>query len=77
MSNGTKIQKLPRCCKATAGYESVIEPAAAAPTIPPSVLMEQTIAMYCQTVNDLINKGYPRQMAEVAARQHVLGGSNG
>lgn len=71
MSNGQEIQKLPQCCKATAGYESVIEPAAA-PTIPPKDLMKQTIELYNKTVNELLSQGYPRQMAELAAKKHIL-----
>ena len=74
MSNGKQIQKLTPCVRATAGYASVIEPeeSAAAPTIKPKDLMEQTIDLYSKTVNDLITKGYPRQMAEKAAKKFIL-----
>lgn len=73
MSDGKQIQKIRQCCKATAGFESVIEPATA-PTIPPKDLMKATIELYNKTVNDLISQGYPRQIAEQVAKQHVLGG---
>ena len=73
MSDGVQIRKTPQCCKATAGYESVIEPAEA-PTVQPRDLMKATIELYNKTVNDLVNQGYPRQMAEKAAEKHVLGG---
>lgn len=73
VSDGTQIQKVRQCCKATAGYESVIEHVEA-PTIPPKDLMKQTIELYSKTVNDLLGQGYPRQMAELAAKKYVLGG---
>lgn len=70
-SNGGQVQKLPQCCKTTAGFASVIEPPEA-PTLPPKDLMKQTIELYSKTVNDLITQGYPRQMAEQAAKQYIL-----
>lgn len=73
MFDGVQIKKHTACCRATAGYESVIEPAEA-PTIPPKDLMKQTIDLYNKTVNDLLSQGYPRQMAEMAAKKYVLGG---
>ncbi len=73
MSNGSEIRKLDKCCKATAGYASVIEPDEA-PTIQPKDLMKAAIDLYNKTVNDLISQGYPRQIAETVAKKHVLGG---
>jgi hypothetical protein len=72
MSDGVQIKKLPQCCKATAGFASVIEEPPQALTIPPKDLMKQTIELYSKTVNDLLAQGYPRQMAEVAAKQYLL-----
>lgn len=69
--NGTEIQKLPQCCKATAGFASVIEPEEA-PTIQPKDLMKAAIELYSKTVNDLISQGYPRQIAEQVAKKHIL-----
>ena len=71
MSDGSFIQKLPQCCRATAGYESEIEPDEA-PTLPPKDLMKQTIALYKKNVNDLVSQGYPRQLAEQAAEQLIF-----
>lgn len=71
MSDGTQIGKLTQCCRATAGFASVIEPVEA-PTVPPKDLMKQTIELYSKTVNDLLNQGYPRQMAEAAAKKYIL-----
>ena len=73
MSNGSEIRKLDKCCKATAGYTSVIEPDEP-PTIQPKDLMKAAIDLYNKTVNDLISQGYPRQIAETVAKKHVLGG---
>jgi hypothetical protein len=73
-ATGNEVVKTRQCCKATAGFPSVIEPAqpAAAPTIQPKDLMKQTIDLYSKTVNDLITQGYPRPMAEMAAKKFIL-----
>lgn len=68
------IYKVRECCKATAGFESVIDEAPPAPTIPPKDIMKQTIELYSKTMNDLIAQGYPRPMAELAAKKYILGG---
>ena len=65
------VAKTQGCCRATAAYASVIEPPAL-PTINPRDLIKQTIDMYSKTVNELVNQGYPRAMAENAAKQHLL-----
>lgn len=67
--------KVRACCKATAGFESVIDEPPPAPTIPPKDLMKQTIELYSKTMNDLIAQGYPRPMAELAAKKYILGGN--
>lgn len=72
MSDGTQISKVRQCCRATAGFESVIEEQPQVPTIPPKDLMKQTIELYSKTVNDLIGQGYPRPMAELAAKKYLL-----
>lgn len=71
MFDGVQIKKLDKCCKATAGYESVIEPAEA-PTIPPKNLMKATIDLYKKNVKELVAQGYPRAMAEAAAEQLIF-----
>lgn len=71
LSDGVQIRKLDACCKATAGFASVIEPAEV-PTIPPQTIIKQTIELYSKTVNDLLTQGYPRAMAEAAAKQYIL-----
>lgn len=73
-TEGNYIYKVRECCKATAGFESVIDEPAAAPTIPPKDIMKQTIELYSKTMNDLIAQGYPRPMAEQAAKKYILGG---
>ena len=72
MSNGNRINKVRECCRATAGFESVIEEPPQAPTINPKDLIEQTIKLYSKTVNDLLSQGYPRQMAEAAAKKYIM-----
>ena len=75
--DGVQIRKTDECCKATAGFASTIvaDPApvaAATPTIPPKDLIKQTIELYSKTVNGLIGQGYPRTMAELAAKKFIL-----
>lgn len=70
------INKTRACCKATAGIDARIdadriEPPG--PTVPPKELMKQTIALYDKTLNTLLNQGYPRPIAEKAARKYILG----
>lgn len=73
---GNQINKLPQCCRATAGFESVIQqqpPQPEGPTIPPKELMKHAISLYSKTLSDLINQGYPKQIAEQVAKKYVLG----
>lgn len=72
--DGTFVHKVRECCKATAGFESTIEEPQS-PTIEPKTLMKQTIELYNKTINDLLNQGYPRAIAEQAAKTHILGGN--
>lgn len=67
-----QVSKTKQCCRATAGFASVIEEPLQAPTIPPKDLIKQTIELYSKTVNDLLNQGYPRAMAETAAKKYIL-----
>lgn len=68
------IYKARACCKTTAGFESVIDEPPPTPVIPPKEIMKQTIELYSKTMNDLIAQGYPRPMAEQAAKKYILGG---
>ena len=68
------INKTDDCCNATAGFASNIDDAPQVPTVPPLELMKQTIDLYSKTVNDLLNQGYPRPIAENVASKHLLGG---
>jgi len=71
-TKGAHIYKVRECCRATAGFESVIDEAPPAPTIQPKELMKQTLAMYKQLVSDLVAQGYPRAMAEQAAEKSMF-----
>uniref|UniRef100_UPI001CF507FC hypothetical protein n=1 Tax=Hymenobacter terricola TaxID=2819236 RepID=UPI001CF507FC len=44
----------------------------AAPAVSPEDLIKQTIELYSKTTNDLIAQGYPRAMAELAAKKFIL-----
>ena len=68
---GRLISKVRKCCIATAANAGEVVPAPE-PTIQPKELMEQTIKIYTQYVDDLIKQGYPRQMAERAAKKFIL-----
>lgn len=72
-SNDGLVDKTKECCKATAGFASNIDTTSNVPTIPPKELMKQAIDLYVKTVEDLVNQGYPRQIANTAAKKHVLG----
>ena len=67
-----QVCKTKQCCRATAGFESVIEVQPEAPTIKPSELMKATIDLYKSTVEALLKQGYPRPLAEKAAEKHIL-----
>ena len=69
------IQKARKCCEATSGFLVTIGPdrhETPLPTIQPKDLIKQTLDMYTKTVNKLVEQGYPRSMAETAARQYIL-----
>ena len=75
VDNDGLVYKTQRCKAATAGYEATIiadhvEPPV--PTVNPKDLIKQTIDLYAKTVNSLLNQGYPRAIAEQAAKQHIL-----
>lgn len=71
--NDGMISKVRECCRATAGFESNIEPAEV-PTVQPKVLMKQTIDLYDKTVKELMAQGYPQPIATATAKKYILGG---
>lgn len=71
-TDGEFIDKVRECCKATAGFASVIDEAPPVPTIQPRELMKQTIELYNKTVNELLSQGYPKSIAETVAKKHLL-----
>lgn len=70
-TNDGMISKVRECCRATAGFASVID-VPQAPTISPKEIMKQTIELYSKTVNDLIAQGYPKAMADTIAKKYLL-----
>lgn len=70
---GGLISKTTACCKATAGFQSTINTERDVPTVPPKELMSQAIDLYTKTLNDLLNQGYPRAIADKTAKKYVIG----
>lgn len=68
------IEKVPACCRATAGYPSTIDEPPPAPQVQPKEIIKQAIDTYTKTVSDLVKQGYPHVMAENIARKVLLGG---
>lgn len=70
------IEKTRACCKATAGFNSEIVKEYekdSLPTVEPKVLMREAILSYNKTLSELLNQGYPRQLAEKLAIKHTIG----
>ena len=74
-TDGILIHKARRCKEVTAGRsaliisDSVEEPT---PPINPKKIIKQAVSLYVKNVNDLVNQGYPRQMAEKFAVEQLL-----
>ena len=67
------IYKTKRCLDATAGYAVTLdEPTPKAPIVDPKQIIREALSIYNKTLNDLIKQGYPRQLAEKVAQQHLL-----
>ena len=67
------ISKVHECCKATAGFNTTIDTVPPpGPTVEPREIIRQTIDLYNRTLDDLMRQGYPRQLAQNAARQYIL-----
>ena len=68
------IYKTHSCRVATAsGSGTVEERVEQRPQVEPKTLIKQTVELYSKTVNDLINQGYPRPIAEATAKKYILG----
>lgn len=70
-------KKARECERATIGYKSIVEDVVEqepTPKVDPKMLMKSTIQMYNKTVKQLLNQGYPRNLAEKVAQDFVLGG---
>lgn len=70
-SDSSFINKTATCIHATAGFAvSADEPNI---QVDPKLIMRETLITYNKALNDLLNRGYPRQMAETIANKYVLG----
>ena len=68
------INKVDACCRTTAGFTSDIHAVPAPePKVDPKQLIKMTIETYTKTVDDLLNQGYPKVMADKVAKQYMLG----
>ncbi len=70
------IEKTEACCRATAGFKSrvVVEHVEDTKYImPPKELVKQAINDYNSKLSELLTQGYPRQIAEMAAKKFTLG----
>ena len=74
-SKNDLISKTVRCCEATAGIKAdiIADNVSSVPVVPPKELIKQSLELYTKTVNDLINQGYPKTIAETTAKKYVLG----
>ena len=71
-TEGRLINKLPGCCRATAGLDhSIVE--AAQPQIDPKAVIDATITEYSKVLKNLMNRGYPIAVAEKLAKAHLTG----
>lgn len=70
--DGTLLEKTYTCCKNTAGFGIEIEDEP--PAADPKELMKLAINLYSKTLKDLINQGYPQEIADTVAKQYILNG---
>lgn len=73
-SQGTLVNKVRACEKASAGFTSVVTEPEEAPAVSPKTLMKHTIAEYNKLRKQLISQGYPDAIAERVASEVLLGG---
>lgn len=72
-TDGQFIDKTRRCIQATAGIKSTIvsDSVESRVTVEPKKIIKQAVSLYIKTFNDLLNQGYPRQMAESIAKEYM------
>lgn len=76
VSNGL-VSKTRACEKATAGFESTIDSdrIEETPAMDPKRIIKHSVDLYIKTYKDLLNQGYPREMAEALAKELIMGGN--
>lgn len=72
--SGDFIDKTAACKRATAGFDSTIDTVQEAPKVEPKKIIKHTVDLYIKTYKSLINDGYPQQMAEMLAKELIIGG---
>ena len=73
VTEGILINKCPACCKATAGFKSVVEDSEV--RVNPKDIMKLTMQEYRRIYRQLMDQGYPANMADKLAQQTILGGT--
>ena len=67
------VHKTEACKRATAGHGATIDATYTTPIVSPKDIIKQTVDMYSKVLADLLSQGYPRPMAEAAAKKYVMG----
>jgi len=73
-SEGTLVNKVRMCERATAGFESIVEEPEATPAVEPKKLIKLAIAEYNKVRKQLISQGYPETIADKLAHDYIVGG---
>lgn len=66
------VYKCNKCIKVTAGFTLEEEPEL--PRVDPKLIISETIKSYKKLVGQLIDQGYPPNLAETIATQYMLNG---
>lgn len=67
------VSKASACCKASAGFQSTVNQEPNVPTITPKEIIKHAIDVYTKTVDDLLNQGYPKTLADRTAKKYLMG----
>lgn len=65
------VHKTKGCINASAGFHTEVTEIVP-PVAVPKLMMRETIKSYNKAVNDLMAQGYPRDLANKLAEQHIL-----
>lgn len=66
------VDKAPACIKATSNKSAAIVDTEL-PQVDPKYIIKESLKTYKQTVDGLLNQGYPQNLAEDIAMKYVIG----